>query len=481
MRFDIGGPVHPSREVTGVNQALGLPALYAAVNILASGAASVPLRVYNKSGAGNRLYTGPTLFDSPSVIDTKFDWIFSAMASVLLHGNAWGLITGKDKYGFPKGIEWLPPELVYVQETDQMRSFNPMNVKVYFNNREMKWFGPDRELFHIRGFTQPGRIEGVSPVRYFANTILAGQKTQDYGLTWYNSGGFPPGIFKNQELEVDATQAAQVRAMLVSSLRRREPLVIGRDWDYSPVTVPPSEAQFIDAMQINATQIAAIYNLPPDRVGGTRGDSLTYSTVEQSTLQIIEALHPWLVRFEEAFSDLLPGRRHCKFWTDALLRTDLQTRISIYNTERRMGLRTTNEIRTERDLDPYPSTFGNDVLPLDLTVALGTRAGAIPKALEPEIDFLMDHAAQTLVNLQKEGLAQGPAVDPKTGQPVPPAQSASATIAQLVAAFTRKHPDLAYNERVIALRELSDRINAVTNPGLNGGWISNTGRNMLEK
>jgi HK97 family phage portal protein len=481
MPFSVGGPVHPSQQIMGTDRALGLPALYAAVKILADGAASLPMRVYNKSGSSVSLYQGPTLFDNPSAVDTKFDWIFAAMSSVLLHGNAWGLITGKDKYGFPKGIEWLPPERVYVQESDQ-QSFNPLKAKVLFDGREMKWFGPDKELFHVRGFKQAGRLEGLSAIRYFAQVILAGHQTQEYGLSWFNSGGFPPGIFKNAELEVDPDQAAKVRAMLTSVLRKHEPLVIGRDWDYTPVTVPPSEAQFIDAMQLNATQIAAIFNLPPDRVGGKRGDSLTYNTVEQSTLQVIEALTPWLVRFEEAFSALLPGRRYIRFWTDALLRTDLQTRINNYNTQRRMGLLTINEIREREDLPALPNQLGDDTLPLDLMVAMATRAGAVPKSMDPEINYLMDHAAKLLVKLQKTGAAQIPQADPNTGEPVPSADSPQQMLAQMISQFSRKHPELAYDGRVLALRDLSDRLNGNYDPGHQAGAIiSNGWREWLDR
>lgn len=479
--FNIGGPVHPSREVTGVDQSLGLPALYSAVKILADSAASLPLRIYSKSGNTTSVYGGPTLFDQPTVFGTKFDWIFAGMSSLLLHGNAWGLITSKDKYGFPRGIEWLPPERVYVLESDQS-GFNPAKTKVFFDGKEMKWFGSDRELFHIRAFTLPGRIEGISPLRHFAETITAGSHMSHYGLTWFQNGGFPPGVLQNAELEVDKNQADEVKGMLVASLRERKPLVLGRDWTYTPVTVPPAEAQFIDSMQLNATQIAAIYNLPPDRVGGKRGDSLTYNTVEQSTLQVIEALHPWLVRFEEAFATLLPGRRYVKFHTDALLRTDLKTRIDMYYTERKMGLRTTDEIREERDLAPLPGTMGQEIIPLDMMVSMSTRIGAVPKSMDPQIDFLMDHAAKLLVKLQDKGVAQLQQPDPATGKPLPPAQSPQAMLSTMVGAFARKYPEKMYDERVLFLREIASKVEAVTaGDQRNGAWIPNDVRRMLEE
>ncbi len=305
-RFDTGGPPHPSRQFTSPDAALALPALYAGVKLLADNIASMPLRVYlqqlGRDGyPGKRLWTGPSVLDRPSVIGTQYSWINTMMVSLLLQGNAWGWITGRDSYGFPTGIEWIPPQDVYVHEAQDEQSWNPLKAKVFVFGRQVAWHGPDAEVFHIAGLPQPGRIEGISPLRQFALTILAGTEAQRYGTDWFASGGFPPGTFQNAEIEVDKQQAAEMRAALVTSLRRREPLVYGRDWDYKPVTVPPSEAQFLDAMQLNATHIAAILNLPPDRIGGTRGDSLTYNCVDAETE--ILTTRGWLSHSQVTTSD----------------------------------------------------------------------------------------------------------------------------------------------------------------------------------
>lgn len=415
----------------GPHEAMGLPALYAGVKLLAENAASLPLRVYTRFTDGDgypkhRLWSGPTIFDHPSVIGTWFDWMSQAMVSVLLQGNCWGFITGKDGYGFPTGIEWIPPEDVYVLEAHDQQSANPLRARVFVFGREVRWYGPDAEVFHVRGITLPGRVEAISPMRAFALTIMAGKEAQRYGTSWYEGGGFPPGTFQNAEMEVNAAQAQEIRAELVKSLRRREPLVYGRDWDYKPVTVPPSEAQFIEAMQLNAAQIAAVLNLPPERLGGTRGDSLTYSTSEQSTLQIIEALRPWLVRFEQAFFDLLPRNRFTRFYTDALLKTDLEARMSIYQIMRNIGMRTADELRELEDLPPLKSGVGAEELPLTTMNAMGTRAGAIPKSFLKSVVLEMDVATDRLIKLEKTYISQdklpqatGPAPAPG-GQYPPP-------------------------------------------------------------
>lgn len=391
----------------GADAALGLPALYGGVKLLADNIASMPLRVYLQAMGrdgypGKKMWTGPSLFDQPSVIGTTYSWINSMMVSLLLQGNAWGWVTGRNNWGFPTGIEWIPPQDVYVHEQEDEHSWNPLRAKVFAFGREVAWHGPDAEVFHIAGLPMPGRIEGISPLRQFALTFLAGTEAQRYGTDWYASGGFPPGTFQNAEIEVDADQAAEMRASLVRSLRRREPLVYGRDWDYKPVTVPPSEAQFLDAMQMNATHVAVILNLPPDRIGGSRGDSLTYNTTEQSTLQIIEACRPWLVNAEQRFSNLLlPRDRMCKFYTDALLKTDLEARMTIYQIMRNIGLRSVNELRDLEDLPPVPGDIGNEYMPLTTMNALGTRAGVIPKSFMKSVILEMDVATDRLIKLEK--------------------------------------------------------------------------------
>ena len=423
-KFDAGGPVHPSRQYFGTERALALPALYAGVSLLASNCAALPLKIYMKPGPRDqrvRRYNGPSIFDAPSADGTIFDWLFTAMTSLLLQGNAWGYITGRDGYGLPTGIEWLPPEDVSVQR-DEMQPWNTQRTRIYVYGRLM-----DRtELFHVRAFTLAGQVEGISPLRAFALTILSGLEAERYGTDWYLSGGFPPGTFQNNELEISAEQATEIRAMLLDTLRTRSPLVYGRDWDYKPVVVPPSEAQFIEALRMNATQIASVYNLPPDRIGGTRSDSLTYSTVEQSTLQVIEALRPWLVRLETAFFSLLPANRYVRFNSDALLKTDLETRTKIYEIQRNIGMRSVDEIRDQEDMEPIPGGEGNENIPLQVMVAMARSIRGIPKSMEPAISLEMDLAADKLQQLAAQGIAQ------PTPSPLPTVPSAEQELGQII-------------------------------------------------
>ena len=403
-KFSTGGPIHPTRAFYGQDEALGLPALYSGARLLADSVAALPLKIYTRPNADAApvRWHGPSIFDMPSVDGTLFDWLFTMMTSLVLQGNAWGFITGRDGYGYPTGIEWIPPEDVNCVD-DEMQPWNPMRTRVYVYGRLMEdW---RRELFHVKAFSLAGRTEGISLLRAFALTILSGLEAARYGTDWYKSGGFPPGTFQNSEIEIDSDQAEEIRSMLTATIRRREPLVYGRDWDYKPVTVPPSEAQFIDAIRMNASQVAAILGLPAERIGGTRGDSLTYSNVEQSTLQIIEAMRPWLVRLEHAFFNILPANRYVRFDSDAMLKTDLKTRTEIYAQQRAIGLRTTDELRDLEDLPPLPGKAGGENIPLEVMVAMSRSIRGIPNSMLDSITLEMDLAADRLEKMQHEGLA----------------------------------------------------------------------------
>lgn len=341
-----GGP-QPS-AVTGDN-AIRLIPLFACVRILADGVASLPLQAYRKDGdRREQLTTTPRLVDKPSARDDLFRWLHKCVVSLALRGNAYGLIVARDGFGYPTMIEWLNPDDVFV---DEQRPTLP----VFY------WMGhkvPTEDIVHVPWFVLPGKVVGLSPVAAFASTIGVGLSATQYGARWFDNGGTPPGVMKNTTKTLNGPEAEQVSDRLMARIRAGKPLVVGSDWDFTALKVSPEESQFIETTKMNATQIAAIYGVSPEKVGGEAGGPLTYNTVELNQLADQGNLRPWLVRLEAAFSALVPERTYLKFNADAMVRTSLLDRYKAHSLALADGWRNRDEVRAIEDLPPIPGGEG---------------------------------------------------------------------------------------------------------------------------
>jgi HK97 family phage portal protein len=379
-RFNVGGPVHPSRQVGGIagqDAGLRLFALYGVVRFLADGVAQIPIEQYRDTpDDGRQPMPLGQLLQKPSAYLNRYDWLFQYVSSAALHGTAWGLIAARNDWGYPTTVEWLPPEQMVVEDPTP---WNPSKARYFFGGRSVD----PSQLLIVRAFTVPGRTAGISPLQYFQSLIESGLAALDYGNGWYGSGGVPPGTFQNTAYELEDDQSAKVKRMLVAAQRRREPLVYGRDWEYKPIAVPPNQAQFIEAMQLNATQIASIYGVDPKRVGGMTGDSMTYSNAEMNMIaEQTDALDPWLYRLETALENCLPARQYARFDRDARLRMTAEARWGIYQIARNIGGMNIDEIRKKEHMKPLPPPGakgwdGEDYTPLQVAVAAARGANTL--------------------------------------------------------------------------------------------------------
>lgn len=345
------GPVTAER-------ALSLAPVYGAVRIIAQDVSTLPLKAYRRTSDFERspMSTLPMLFRTMVDDGSLVPWLFRCVTSLALRGNAYGLVVSRDGFQFPANIVWLNPGEVVWRE-----KVGDYPARWLWRGREV----PSEDMVHIPWFVLPGQKEGLSPIGAFASLLGVGIKAQDYGEGWFDNGGVPPGTFKNSEKTVTQADSDEIRGRLVAAIRTRKPLVYGRDWQYDPIQVSPAEAQFVETMKLNANQVAAIYGVRPERIGGEAGSSLTYSTVSQNQLEHnTSTLRYWLELLEGAFFALLPERQFVKFNADAVVRNDLKTRWEVHRIRREIGAASIDEIRALEDEQPLPDGQGQDYTPL---------------------------------------------------------------------------------------------------------------------
>jgi HK97 family phage portal protein len=358
-----------------VHGATRLAPVFAAGRLLSTSVASMPVKVYREVAGRKQKLPLPSLFVKPAAVGELHDWVQRAMTSLIYRGNAVGLVMARDYLEYPTWIEWLNPADVYVQDSMPMGQRGSVTDPVwYYCGVEL----PSEDVVHIPWMPMAGRVWGLSPMAAYALTVSTGLAAQKFSDDWFRSGGQPPGHFRNTTQTVDQAAANVIKRRLVQAIRSHEPIVYGKDWDYSPITVNLAEAQFIDTMRLGASQIAAVYGIPPEMIGGITGGSMSYSSPEQREIELLQfSLLPYLTKLEAHLSALLPRGQYVRFDADATIRTDILTRWSVHEKARLIGAKSIDEIRAEEELPPLPHGQGQDYTPLPIQAGVAVTPPAV--------------------------------------------------------------------------------------------------------
>lgn len=334
---------------------LNLIPVYAAVRLIADSVSTLPIQGGKKLPDGSRKpISVPDVLANPSVYYTKVTHLHRCMVSGLTDGNAIGWHI-EWKNGLPSRTVWLDPYQVEIVDRDDGAHF-------YFRGTEI----PRRNILHIPAFSVAGQTRGISPIAAAASAVRSGLRAQEFTDEWFKNKTIPSSTFKNTAITLDPEAAEKVSDRLTERLKAGKPLVMGKDWEYDLLKISADDAGFIASSRATASQIAAIFGVPAEMIGGDTGSALTYSTVEQNTINFItHTLRPWLVKLEEAFTQAyMRPDEYLKFNVDAMIRTELKTRHEVFAIDRTIGLKNIDELRALDDLDPLPNGQGQDYAPL---------------------------------------------------------------------------------------------------------------------
>jgi HK97 family phage portal protein len=134
---------------------------------------------------------------------------------------------------------------------------------------------------------------------------------------------------------------------------------------YEPISINPSEAQFLETRKFQVNEICRIYRIPPHMIQDL--EHATFSNIEHQSLEFVKfTLNPWVARWEQAlYKDLLlPVQKEkmvIKMNVDGLLRGDYQSRMNGYAIGRQNGWLSTNDIRELEDQNPIPDEEGGNL------------------------------------------------------------------------------------------------------------------------
>jgi HK97 family phage portal protein len=274
------------------------------------------------------------------------------LVSWLLRGNLYGDVLERGPGGILRQVEIFHPDKVRPQmDTDGV-------IEWFVEGKRI----PDGRILHRRVNPVPGCILGLSPVAYHAWTIGLSLTATRFGLQWFQDGAHPSGILRNTVTDLKSKDALSAKERFVEALRgSREPVVLGRGWEWTQLQLNPEESQFLETQNFSSAECARIFGPGiPEILGyAPSKSSLTYANVVDRDLHVLKyALNRWLRRLERLLSQFLPRPQYALFNRDALLQTNTLQRYQAHASALQNQWKVPNEIRDVEDMPPVP--WGNE-------------------------------------------------------------------------------------------------------------------------
>lgn len=340
-----------STQTVTDERALHIAAFWGCVQLLTRNAAMLPVDAYRRTPTRRvEIDPQPALVESPSAVVSRSTWLGQIMMSLLLRGNAFGLVTQTGADGWPAKIEIVHPDTVRIRQDSPLAppSYLYMNKPV-----------PDGMMKHISSGNGPGSVVGMSPVTYAAWTLGLAIGSLEYGSELMNGGGHPTAVLSTDK-PVDADQARRTKSRFKEATEDDHLAVLGGGWKYDAVQISPVEAQLLETRQFSAVEICQFMGVPPTKIeAAMSGTSVTYANREQRQQDYLsDGLMWWVTRIEEAWSSWLPRKQVVKLNVDALLRPDADTSSKIIDRKLRNGTMNADEARRLDDREPLPAGQG---------------------------------------------------------------------------------------------------------------------------
>lgn len=359
------------------DSALRHGAVWACRDLIGRLVTMMPVTVYRDRPSGPEpLSPPPPLVRQPSPHPqlTFRHWARQVIDSALAYGNAYGIVQEWSS-GWPSTIAVLPGHRVVPVETPQLGWGTRVDWRVDGATVEL-WESGGR-FWHLPAFVSGSSPVGMSPVEAARQSIGLGFAAELHGARWFGDGGHPSALLVAPAGAVyNETQATSVKQAFVNATKgTREPALLYGGLDYKPIQTPAEESQFLETIKANVATVCMFYGVPPEAIGGTSGDTMTYATVEGRNLNLLtNTIGAWLVWLEDALTRMLPRPLYVRFNPGVLLKTSVKTQYQALTVAVAGGLLTQNEARGYLELQPMD---GGDslVAPGAASLHAGVSAG----------------------------------------------------------------------------------------------------------
>ena len=383
MDFAAFGAPSASGSIVSEQGSLGLPAVWACVDLISKAGAVLPGHVYRRLDGvtgrererADRHYLYPLIHDMANPTLPASEWRRIALTHLLTWGNHYSAIGWKGQYQ-PASLWPIPPNRVKVSRKSYTGA-----IEYSILGDSNQWVPIMAEdMLHIRGMGYDGTV-GYSPIGKLRNTFGLNAASEESASAMHRNG-----ITSRLAIEAPMEMTTEQRTELSESLaavyaglrNQYKALVLPMGLKAVPISINPHDAQFLEQWKYSDSKIYQIYGVPPHMVGDTEKSTSWGTGIEQQTIGFTTfTLMPWMDLIETWLAvKLLPDEQRRYYFVEydmkGLMRGDSAARSAWYDRMIKNGVYSPNDVLIRENEAPYP---GGDVYQRPLNTAFVDREG----------------------------------------------------------------------------------------------------------
>lgn len=351
--------------------AMQMTAVYSCVRILAEAVAGLPLHLYRyKEDNGKEKAIDHTLYhllhDEPNPEMSSFVFRETLMTHLLLWGNAYAQIIRNGKGEVIALYPLIPSRMTVNRDENGQLYYEYFSVSDDINSNSSRTVVlMPKDVLHIPGLGFDGLV-GYSPIAMAKNAIGMAIACEEYGAKFFANGAAPSGVLEHPGTIKDPKKVREAwQSQFGGSSNAGRVAVLEEGMKYTPISISPEQAQFLETRKFQINEIARIFRIPPHMVGDLEKSS--FSNIEQQSLEFVKyTLDPWVIRWEQSLMRALLSNDEkkeyfIKFNLEGLLRGDYESRMKGYSIGRQNGWMSANDIRELENLDRISREDGGNL------------------------------------------------------------------------------------------------------------------------
>jgi HK97 family phage portal protein len=322
--------------------AMSVPSVARARNLICGTVASIPLEYYKKSTG--EVIAPPRWINQLSKNQPSFVTLTWVVDSLLFYGVSYLLIT--ERYaedGRPSAFEWVANTRVTF--TTDLYGIHVTQYYVDASPVDMN------DIVTIQGFDEGVLDRGGRTIQGAIDIERAAAQN--------SANPQPAGFLKNSGADLPPSEVQGLIAAWKRARQNNSTAYLTSTLDYSPVAFSPRDMQYTDSVQSYSTQIARMMNVPAYYLSADMNNTMTYANVQDERKQFYAlSIEPYIQAIQTRLSmdDISTSGHEVRFAVfDTFLKNDPMVELQVIEKLLTLGLITTEQAMEMTDLTPNGS------------------------------------------------------------------------------------------------------------------------------